>query len=157
MSTENAEIVRACTEDFGRLTPEEIPEWVEEFWDREADFYPVRKFPESHPCHGQDEITAFMAGFSAAYEPFALEVKNLFSVGDDRVLAHVILSAEGRTSGVRLAGDIYICCWLRTGKIFRREDHLTVAGALQAFGLNGASLEAAGLRRNAVPRDTSGE
>ena len=26
------------------------------FWDPDADYYPVRKFPEARSCHGRDEI-----------------------------------------------------------------------------------------------------
>jgi hypothetical protein len=55
------------------------------------------------------------------------------------------MRAEGRTSGLALEGDLYKCFWLRNGRFFRVEDHLTLAGALHALGLTGDSLEAAGL------------
>jgi hypothetical protein len=67
-------------------------------------------------------------------------------VNDDRVLVHLSLRAEGRESGVKLEGDLYQCVWLRHGGFFRREDHLTLKGALRALGLTGETLEAAGLR-----------
>ena len=53
--------------------------------------------------------------------------------------------AEGRASGATLEGDIYSCFWLRNGRFFRAEGHVTLAGALQALGVSGDSLEAAGL------------
>jgi hypothetical protein len=70
----------------------------------------------------------------------------LIEAGDDRVLACASLRAEGRGSGVKLEGDLYQCVWLRHGRLFRIEDHLTCSGALHALGLDGETLQAAGLR-----------
>jgi hypothetical protein len=70
----------------------------------------------------------------------------MIEVGDDRVLACATLHAEGRGSGMRLEGEIYHCIWLRHERFFRMEDHLTLAGALRALGLDGDTLEAAGLK-----------
>ena len=119
---------------------------VAELFDADADYYPVRKFPEARPCHGVREIAQFIAQF---WEPFSLSewtIRELLAVGDDRVLACSNLRAEGRGSGVRLEGDVYHCMWLRHGRFFRVEDHLTLRGALHALGLQGETLEAAGLR-----------
>ena len=80
---------------------------VIEFWDADADYYPVR---------------------------------------DDRVPVCATARAEGRESGVKLEGDLYHCVWLRHGRFYRWEDHLTLKGALRALGLQGETLEAAGLR-----------
>jgi hypothetical protein len=46
---------------------------------------------------------------------------------------------------VKLDGDIYHCAWLRQGRFFRWEDHLSLKGALRALGLSGETLEAVGL------------
>jgi hypothetical protein len=73
-------------------------------------------------------------------------VKNATAIGDDRVLVHAHLEAEGRASRMALAGDVYYCFWLRHGRFIRQEDHLTAKGALHALGLSGETLEAAGLR-----------
>jgi hypothetical protein len=59
-------------------------------------------------------------------------IRELVEVGDDRVLACTTLRAEGRSSGVTLEGDLYQCYWLRHGRFFRVEDHLTLTGALHA-------------------------
>jgi hypothetical protein len=40
---------------------------------------------------------------------------------------------------------MFHCFWLRHGRIFRQEDHLTLPGALHALGLQGETLEAVGL------------
>ena len=47
---------------------------------------------------------------------------------------------------MKLEGDLYQCLWLRHGRLFRVEDHLTLSGALHALGLTGDTLEAAELR-----------
>jgi hypothetical protein len=46
---------------------------------------------------------------------------------------------------MKLEGAVYHCMWLRHGRFFRVEDHLTLSGALHALGLEGETLEAAGL------------
>ena len=102
----------------------EIREWVAESWDQNGDYYPVRKFPESRPCHGRDEIAAFLIDYGES---------------------HARLRTEGRGSGLTLDGDIYYALWLRHGRCFRQEDHLTPAGALHALGFHGDTLEAVGL------------
>jgi hypothetical protein len=150
MSQENVEVVRRYLEGLGHqtpqgVTPQEMAEYIDEFWDLEGDFYPARKFPESRPCHGREEISRFIAEFRATWGRFQYEVKELTPVGDDRVLGKGRLSAEGAQSGLNLEGDLYQCVWLRHRRIFRWEDHLTLAGALHALGLDGDSLEAARL------------
>jgi SnoaL-like domain len=146
MSEENVEIVRRTLEQYGELAPMDTPQFVDQFWDPEGDYYPVRKFPEARPCHGRDEIARFQAEFVDAWGRYEYAIKRLIAVGDDRVFVHATVHAEGRESGVNLDGDLYHCVWLRHGCIFRWEDHLTMKGALHSLGLSGENLEAAGLR-----------
>ena len=132
MSQENVEVVRRLMDrmrdrDWAR---------VADFWDPDGDYYPVRKFPESRPCHGPDELQRFMADWVAAWKSFEFVVKDVRPVGDDRVLLHGYIHAEGRESGLALEGDIYQCFWLRHGRLFRQEDHLTKKGAVRALGLD---------------------
>ena len=122
---------------------------IEEFWDADADYYPVRKFPEARPCHGREEFSHFVREFKEAFPRSAWVVRELIAVGDDRILAWSTMRSEGRDSGVKLEGDIYQCHWVRHGRFFRVEDHLTLQGALHALGLQGDTLEAAGLRGQA--------
>ncbi len=144
MSAGNVELVRRWLAALG-ASPEKALAGVAEFWDADVDYYPVRKFPEARPCHGLQEVSRFMAQFWEAFSFSDWGIRELRAVGDDRVLACAHLRAEGRGSGVRLEGDVYSCYWLRHGRFFRVEDHLTVRGALHALGLHGETLEAAGL------------
>ncbi len=147
MSQENVEIVRRYAETLSSadLAPSDWSRLVADFFDPDADYYPVRKFPEARPCHGVEEIARFRAGYHDAWDHIEFVVKKLVPVGDDRVIIHSTIRAEGRESGAKLDGDLYGCMWLRRERIFRCEDHLTLKGALSALGLSGEALEAAGL------------
>jgi SnoaL-like domain len=145
MSEENVAIVqRYCEENLP--APEQLPDWVAGFFEADSDYYPARKIPAARPCHGREEIVAYLMEFRAAWEGLRYVVKEARAIGDDRVLVHGAMWAEGRASGATLEGDLYSCFWLRNGRFFRVEGHLTPAGALNAMGLRGDSLEAAGLR-----------
>ena len=120
---------------------------IPELMEPDIDYYPVRKFPEAKPCHGRDELARFMVRYLESWLLSDWVVKELFEIGDDRVLVCAELIAEGRGSGIRLEGDLYHCYWVRHGRFLRIEDHLTLKGALHALGLEGDTVEAAGLRK----------
>ena len=149
MSQENVEIVRRWLE-FWSTSPEQARSGVARFSDADADYYPVAKFPEARPCHGQDEIAQFFVGFMRAWSRYEYAIRQLVEVGDDRVLVCGRVHAEGQGSGLIFEGDLYYCIWLRHGRFFRLEDHLTMKGALHALGLEGETLEEAGLRAAGV-------
>jgi SnoaL-like domain len=144
MSKENVEIVRRW---FAPLSggPEQLVPAVSEFWDPVGDYYPVPKFPEARPCHSREEVAQFLVQFGEAFSRSDWEIRWIHAVGDERVLACASLRAEGRGSGINLEGDVYHCFWLRHGRFFRVEDHLTLSGALHSLGFEAATLEAAGL------------
>jgi hypothetical protein len=145
VSQENVEIVRRYYE---AELPAALDQWaafVERFWERDGDYYPIRSFPEAKPCHGRDEISAFFCEYFATWGSYEYTVLEVEAVGDDRVFAHGHLRAAGGESGIGVHGDLYHCCWLRHGRLIRSEDHRTAKGALRALGLSGDSLEAAGL------------
>ena len=146
MPMENVEVARGYLTGYGRDGPTELSALVAGVWDPYGDYYPVEKFPESRPCHGVTKIARFLSEFEQAWEHFEFKVKAITPVRDDRVLVRASLVAEGRGSGLNLQGELFHCFWLRHGRIFRAEDHLTLPGALRALGLSGETLEAAGLR-----------
>lgn len=117
-----------------------------DFWEVNGDYYPVAAFPETRPCHGREQIVAFLADFLTAWDEYSYTVKTAKAIADDRVLLHGHMRARGRVSGASMDGDIYHCCWLRHGRFIRIEDHLTEKGALNALGIRSDSLEAAELR-----------
>jgi hypothetical protein len=90
--------------------------------------------------------SAFSSGFQQSFEQVEFSIQAMTPVGDDRVLVRLLLAGEGKASGLRLGGEIFHCFWLRHGQVFRQEDHLTLPGAQRALGLDGETLEAAGLR-----------
>jgi hypothetical protein len=143
MSQENVEVVQRWLAAAPRT--EDTQALVDEFWDEDGDYYPVREFPEAVPCHGREQIARFATGYLDAWA-YQHTINELIPFGDDRVLAHATLRVAGRESGVEVEGDIYYCFWLRHGRFFRAEDHLTPKRALGALGLTGDTLEAAGLR-----------
>jgi ketosteroid isomerase-like protein len=143
MSQENVEIVRHWLEALNRGTEEALAS-LPEFCDPDIDFYPVRKFPEARPCHGLDEFSRWLARYLDAWR-VEWAIQDLIEVGDERVLFRGTLRTEGRGSGMELEGSLHQCFWLRNGRVFRQEDHLTLQGALHALGLEADTLEAAGL------------
>ena len=145
MSEDNVEIYRTALEGFRELAPDDTPEQVAQFWEPDGDYYPGKSFPDSRPCHGREEIARYLTDYLRAWDRFEFEINRLIAVGDDRVLSHVTVRADGRQSGLRLDGDLYQCVWLRNGRLLRQEDHLTPAGAIRGLGLRGETLEAAGL------------
>jgi ketosteroid isomerase-like protein len=127
-------------------SPDDVRASAAEFWDPDADFYPVPKFPDSEPCHGLNEISRFFSRFRDTWFRYEMPLKEVIEVDDERLLARSTLRAEGRESGVNLEGDMYQCVWFRHGRFLRVEHHLTLKGALHGLGLRGDTLEAAGLR-----------
>jgi SnoaL-like domain len=144
MSRGNVEAVRRWLE-LGATSPRQVQENVAGFFDPDADYYPVPKFPDARPCHGHGEITKFFTGFMAAWSTYEMAISRLIAVGDDRVLSCGSLRAEGRETGMTIESDIYHCAWLSNGRCLRMEDHSTLREALRAIGLHGDTLEAAGL------------
>ena len=130
---ENAALVRRITESWPE-TSAEVDEWIREIWEPDGDFYPVKKWPESRPCHGHDEIARFMTEMSEAWDTWAMDVEAVAAVDEIRVVARVNLRAQGLESGAVLEGDLFQCLWIRNGRYLRAEDHLTIEGLRNGIG-----------------------
>src|SRR5919199_2574945 len=102
MSRENVEVVLRLMDTWRDRASERIAD----LWEPDGDYYPVRKFPESRPCHGPEEVQRFMAEYENAWESYEFVVRDARAVGDDRVFLHGYIRAEGRESGVTLEGDL---------------------------------------------------
>jgi SnoaL-like domain len=148
MSQENVEIAWRYMEGSarGKRGVKAIEALVDEFWEADGDYYPIRGFPEARPCHGREEIVRFFTAVLSAWEDYRYVVTDARAIGDDRVLVQGHMWTQGRASGVALEGDTYHCFWVRHERFIRGEDHLTLKGALHALGLSGETLEAAGLQ-----------
>jgi ketosteroid isomerase-like protein len=155
MSQQNVEVARRYLQgtEEGMRGIEAINALVDEFWEPDGDYYPVRRWPEARPCHGRAEIVRFLSAIYPAWENYRYAIKDARAVGDDRVLVYGEIRAAGRASGVALEGATYHCFWLRHGRFIRVEDHLTAKGALHALGLSGEALETTGLQEWAVSQE----
>ena len=154
MSQENVEYVWRWHAGISRAEPQNVGAVVSEFWDADADYYPVRKWPEARPCHGREAVSQFISRSRDAFSRFESNVRWLVAVDDCRVLGFGDLRWEGRGSGISQAGTIYWSYWLRHGRLLRVEDHLTLPGALDALGLEGETLEAVGLSEQDAHTDS---
>jgi ketosteroid isomerase-like protein len=137
--------MRKALERFRTLAPDDTSQYAEEFWEPDGDYYPAKGFPDARPCHGHAELSRYLADYLRAWDRFEFAINRLIAAGDDHVLSHVTVRAEGRKSGLRLNGDLYQCVWLRNGRVLRQEDHLTLQGAIRGLGLEGETLRSAGL------------
>jgi hypothetical protein len=100
MSKENVEIVRLYLDGWPETDP---PAWVARFWESDGDYYPARAFPEARPCHGREEIADFLVGLREPWN-YRVAIKDARAIGDDRVLVHTHVRAEGGTSGATAEG-----------------------------------------------------
>ena len=85
---------------------------------------------------GLDGIRRFFADIEDAAPEFRLELERVVAIGRDRVLAFVLTSASGRTSGLPVdtpAGNVY---HLVDGKIRRLQIFVDRQEALAALGLS---------------------
>ena len=150
MSQKNEVMVRAFFEAWNAGDTDAVVELV----DADVDYFPTPKLPEARPCHGPEEVLQFIARYLDAYSRHEWAIQEVIEVGGDRLLVRVKLRVEGRDSGVKLTGDLYHCFWLRDGRFFRVEDHLTLKGALHALGLEGDTLAAVGLSEQDAHADS---
>jgi hypothetical protein len=139
VSGQNVDTVRSVLEQWRTGATEEILR----HWEPDADYYPVRKFPEARPCHGLDEIGQFFDGFADGWETFEFVPFSVIPVGDDKVFVQATIKAVARDTSLALEGDLFHSIWLRHDRILRWEDHLTEAGAVRALGLEGSTIESA--------------
>ena len=138
-SENNVEVVRRWMDQFASATtPEAVSAIVSEFWDPDADYYPVQKFPDRQPRHGSESIAEFMGTWRDAWGVLEFRVGEIVPIDDVRVLAISSINAQGHETQAVVDGDLYFAIWMRNGRLLRVEDHLTEAGARRALGLAGA-------------------
>jgi SnoaL-like domain len=126
MSQENVEIARSYLEgtEEGMRGAEVIEALVNDFWEPDGDYYPVRGFPEVRPCHGRAEIVRFLTAVYPAWDEYRYVIKDARAVGDDRVLVHGAIRAEGRSGPGRPHSPLSCTTPLRTAqKVVEAGEH----------------------------------
>ena len=71
MSQENVEIVRRFIEKYGDA-PSDMQGLAADFFEPDADYYPVQKFPEARPCHGVEAIARFQVDYRDAWDRYEI-------------------------------------------------------------------------------------
>ena len=96
--------------------------------------------PVAGVYEGPDGIRRFFADIEDAYPDFRLEVERVVAIGSDRVLAFLVASASGRTSGLSGSMSGSTPRWniydLVDGKIRRLRIFEGRHEALEAVGLS---------------------
>jgi hypothetical protein len=134
---QNVESIRRWIDQFAdATTPEAAKAVVSEFWDTDADYYPVRKFPDAQPRHGLEQIAAFFVTWRGAWDAFEFSAIEIVPIDDVRFFVHTLLKAHGQETQAPVDGDLYFSLWMRSGRFLRWEDHLTEAGARRGLGID---------------------
>jgi hypothetical protein len=94
---------------------------VADFWEPEADFCPVRKFPEARPCHGVEEIARFLTAYRDAWERYEMEIKKLIPALLERAAQPVRRLGQGGPGNIDPRG----------GEVARHRAH-ALAGIVRA-------------------------
>jgi hypothetical protein len=129
MSQENVEAVRRLCEAFNRrdfdaafaLLDDSITWWS--LFSAEADVF-----------HGKDALRAQWTGQVEAVDPY-IELQELISVGESRVVAVATWSGRGQASGTPVGASAAQIFTIQRGKVVSVETHATKAEALEAVGL----------------------
>ncbi len=134
----NLEAVRKWLNPGGEFVRSETEthELMQELWDAEASYHPSRKFPGAMSTLGREAIMAWYQQSFEGVESWSFELVSLEPLPPERVLAHTRVRAKGRASGVELDAEMFHCVWLREGRFFRMEVHMTERGARRALGLD---------------------
>jgi ketosteroid isomerase-like protein len=133
MSEENVEVVGAYVEAYnagGDACLDFVAEDVEVRPD-------ASRFTEAKPFRGREEFRRFNADIGQDWEGGAKAViREVFPVGDDRVVCRVEWGGRGRASGIELRSNLTAICTVRDGKIAKFEYFFDHAQALEAAGLS---------------------
>jgi ketosteroid isomerase-like protein len=132
MSEENVAVVRAYTEAYnagGDAFLDFVAEDVEIVPD-------ASRFPEAKAFRGREEYGRYIAGIDQDWEGGGrAEIKEIFPVGDDRVVSRVDWGGKGRASGIDLRASLSSIITVRDGHFTKIEFFFDHAQALEAAGL----------------------
>jgi ketosteroid isomerase-like protein len=133
MSEENVEIVRMTTDAYNAGNREASFDLIAE----DVEIYPDAGFTEAKPFRGREHYKRFLADLDQGWEGGGTGViKEVFPVGDDRVVARGEWGGKGRASGIDLRSSLTSIYTVRHGKISRIDFFFDHAEALEAAGLS---------------------
>jgi ketosteroid isomerase-like protein len=132
MSQENVEIVRRTTDAYNAGDREASFDFIA----KDVEIYPDARFAEGKPFRGREEFKRFLADLDQGWEGGGTGViKEVFPVGDDRVVARGEWGGKGRASGIDLRSSLTAIYTIEDGKIIKIEYFFDHADALEAAGL----------------------
>jgi ketosteroid isomerase-like protein len=128
MSAGNVETVRRGYDAWKARGPDGVLEYL----DPNFEITPIREWADTDSFHGRNGFLDYVEGMREAFgSDFYWDVVELLDLGDD-VLAHTVLHAYGRGSGVPVTIDAFVVWTFRDGKIVRCRAYLDRAEALTA-------------------------
>src|SRR5512133_576450 len=137
MSQDNVEVVRAYAEAYnaGR---DAFVDFLVDFMAEDVEIVPdASRFPEAKPFRGREEYRRYIADIDQDWEGGGRsEIKEIFPVGDDRVVVRVDWGGRGRASGIDLRSSLSSITTVRDGQITQFEFFFDHARALEAAGLS---------------------
>ena len=133
MSQENVEIVRRTIEAYNAGDREASFDFIAE----DVEIYPdASRFVEAKPLRGREQFRRFLVDLDQGWEGSATgAIKEVFPVGDDRVVARAEWGGKGRASGIDLRSSLSSIYTIEDGKIIRIGYFFDHAKALEAAGL----------------------
>jgi ketosteroid isomerase-like protein len=134
MSQQNVEIVRRAVEAFNTGT---LDTWLE-FLDPEIDYRAMEgALDDVGEMHGTEAMRRFVQDWLDLFEDFTVVAEELLDVGEDQVVAVLLLSGRAKLSGIETQVRYAVVYALRDEKIVRGREFGDRQQALQAIGLEG--------------------
>jgi ketosteroid isomerase-like protein len=133
MSQENVAIVRRTNDAYNAGDREASLDFIAE----DVEIHPdASRFVEAKPFRGREQFRRFLADLDQGWEGSGTGViKEVFPVGDDRVVARGEWGGKGRASGIDLRSSLTAIYTIEDGKIIKIEYFFDHAMALEAAGL----------------------
>jgi ketosteroid isomerase-like protein len=133
MSQENVELVRSSIEAYIAGDRDAYLDFFAEDVEARPD---ASRFTEAKPFRGREEFRRFLAESDEDWEGGASsgEIREVFPVGDDRVVTLADWGGRGRASGIDLRSSLTSISTIRDGRIVKIEwffDHAEVLEAVE--------------------------
>jgi ketosteroid isomerase-like protein len=119
MSRENMEIVRAALDASDRGDSEAFIATL----DPAIEWTPVREDPEYRLHRGLEDVTDWLAEWSAVFPDMRWKAERILDAGDETVVALVRALGRGGATGADVGTQVYgVVFTVRSGKIVRIEE-----------------------------------